>query len=330
MLSFFDATRGYVSKVFSYVGVAIADIFTAILNYIPNLFVVIVVLLVVKYVLKLIDLMFNGLKDGRIRISGFYPEWSRPTFNIIRLIVYAFTLVIIFPYLPGSESPAFQGVSIFLGVLLSLGSTAAVSNVVAGIVITYTRAFRVGDRVRIASAEGTIKEKTLFVTRLRTAKNMDIAIPNSMVLANHILNYTSQTEESGLILHSTVTIGYDVPWRKVHELLIEAALKTPLVVQSKEPFVLQKSLDDFSVAYEINAYTRNSGKLPLIESNLHENIQDLFGEAGIEIMSPHFSAVRDGGAITLPEEHLPKDYEPAPFRINPLENFVPGFKKSKS
>ncbi len=149
-------------------------------------------------------------------------------------------------HLPGSGSPAFQGVSIFLGVLFSLGSTAAVANIVAGVVITYTRAFQFGDRVKIADTVGDVIEKTLFVTRVRTPKNVEIAIPNSMVLANHIINFSSLSQEPGLVLHTVVTIGYDVPWRRVEQLLVAAAKKkTDRVKDRPEPFVIQKSLDDF-------------------------------------------------------------------------------------
>jgi small-conductance mechanosensitive channel len=319
VMSFFEITRGLVSSIVSYVGSVLYSLGHSIVVYLPNLAVVVVVLFIIKYLMRLLGLVFHGLGSGRISVDGFYSEWAQPTFNILRVIVFAFTLVIIFPYLPGSGSPAFQGVSLFMGLLLSLGSTAAISNVVAGIVITYTRAFRIGDRVRIASAEGTVLEKTLFVTRLSTVKNEEIAIPNSMVMANHIINYSAQAETSGVLLHTTVTIGYDIPWRDVHGLLINAARNIDTIEEEPEPFVLQKSLNDFYVCYELNATTRHPKKAAVITSRLHQQIQDLFAEAKIEIMSPHFAAVRDGAASSLPPEHLPPDYQPTPFQVLGLE-----------
>ena len=195
----------------------------------------------------------------------------------------------------------------FLGILFSLGSSSAIANAVAGLVITYMRPFRLGDRVKIGEVTGQVIEKTLLVTRVRTTKNEDITVPNASILSGHTINYTSSSKELGLVLHTSVTIGYDVPWRQVHELLIEAAVATNGVNISKEPFVLQTSLDDWYVAYQLNAYTDTPEFMPRIYSELHANIQDKFNEAGVEIMSPHYRAVRDGNAITIPKEPDGKD-----------------------
>jgi small-conductance mechanosensitive channel len=241
-----------------------------------------------------------------------------PTYQIVRFLVIAFAAIVIFPYLPGSGSPAFQGISVFLGILFSLGSSSAIANMVAGIVITYMRPFHIGDRVKIADTSGNVIERNLLITRVRTIKNVDVTIPNAMVLGSHIINYSSSAEAKGLILHTRVTIGYDAPWRKVHELLISAAKETTDILENPAPFVLQTSLDDYSVAYELNATTSNASRMASILSELHEHIQDKFNEAGVEIMSPSYSAVRDGNQVTIPSEYLPKDYQPAPFRILPL------------
>jgi small-conductance mechanosensitive channel len=246
-----------------------------------------------------------------------------PTFGLVRLLIIAVAFVLILPNLPAAHSPAFRGVSIFVAILVSLGSTAAVANMIAGVVLTYTRAFKVGDRVRIADTVGDVQEKSLFVTRITTPKNVETAIPNAMVLANHITNYSSLARrEPGLILHTTVTIGYDVPRDAVEGLLIEAALATEDLVDEPPPFVLITSLDDFSVSYEINAYTRGARWMNTTYSELHGHIIDRFNEAGVEIMSPHYSAIRDGNRLTLPDEHLPKDYRPAPFTIHPFEGLL--------
>jgi small-conductance mechanosensitive channel len=185
------------------------------------------------------------------------------------------------------------------------------------------RAFQAGDRVRIADTEGTVIKRTMFVTKVLTPKNAVISVPNAMVLANHIINYSELAKNRGLILHTTVTIGYDVPWRQVHELLLAAAHATERIEEEPEPFVLQTSLDDFYVSYEINVYVSEPTKMALIYSDLHANIQDSFHEAGIEIASPHYAAVRDGNRAAIPSDYLPKDYEVPAIRIHPLEKLLP-------
>jgi len=228
-------------------------------------------------------------------------------------LVFAFMIVVIFPYLPGSDSPIFQGVSVFLGFLFTFGSAGSLSNIIAGLILTYMRLFKMGDRVKIGSISGDVIEKNMLVTRVRTTKNEIISIPNATVMNSHTINYSSDAPEKGLIMHSTITIGYDVPWRKMEAVLIKAALKTPLLLDDPAPFVLQTSLDDFYVSYQINAYTREPNKQATIYSNLHANIQDSCNEAGIEIMSPHYRAARDGNQSTIPEDQLPKDYKTPSF-----------------
>ncbi|HSH14200.1 MAG TPA: mechanosensitive ion channel family protein, partial [Desulfurivibrionaceae bacterium] len=259
-----------------------------------------------------------------IKLPNFPADWAQPTYKIGRFLVIAFTAVVVFPYLPGSDAPAFKGVSLFIGVLFSLGSTAAVANVVAGIILTYMRAFVIGDRVKIADTIGDIIEKTLLVTRVRTIKNEDITIPNAMVLGSHIINYSSSARERGLILHTTVTIGYDVPWRQVHELLLGAARASENILAEPPPFVLQTSLDDFYVSYQLNAYTDQPNRMALTYSALHQNIQDRFNAAGVEIMSPHYAALRDGNQVTVPEENLAKSYVAPAFRLTGLGAFLSG------
>lgn len=223
--------------------------------------------------------------------------------------------IVIFPYLPGSDSPIFQGVTVLLGLVFSFGSTSAVSNIIAGIVITYMRPFKIGDRVKIGDVTGDIVHKDLLVTRVRTIKNEDVTVPNSTILTNHIINYSSSAVNLGLIIHSTVTIGYDAPWKKVHELLINAALETDGVLKNPLPFVLQTSLDDWYVSYQINAYTNEPNSQASIYSKLHSNIQEKFNEGGVEIMSPHYHAMRDGNTTTIPENYLSKDYHAPSFRV---------------
>ncbi len=299
-MGLFERSRSFAGDMLNLTLESIGFVFQQVIDYIPSLLVIIVVLLVVRFLLHVLKLVFTGIGNGRIKIPGFYSEWSGTSFNLLRLLVYALTLIIIFPYLPGSDSPAFQGLSLFLGLLLSLGSTTAVANVVAGIVLTYTRAFNVGDRVSIHDTIGVVVERGMFVTRLENTKNEIISIPNSMTLSSHIINYSDQARGPGLILYTSVTIGYDVPWTKVHELLISAALKTDSIETKPEPFVLQKSLDDYSVNYQLNATTRDAVAMPRTHSNMNANILDAFNEAGLEIMSPMFVATRDGTELTVP------------------------------
>src|SRR5665648_1087204 len=248
-------------------------------------------------------------------IPGFFSDWAIPTYQIIRILVLAFMVVVIFPYLPNNDSHIFQGVSVFLGFLFTFSSAGSLSNIIAGLVLTYMRLFNIGDRVKIGEIVGDVIEKSLLVTRIRTVKNEIISIPNSTVMNSHTINYSSDAPDKGLIIHTTITIGYDVPWRDVHQALIDAALKTELILQEPKPFVLQTSLDDFYVSYQVNAYIREANKQSLIYSNLHQNIQDVCNEKNIEILSPHYRSARDGNATAIPASYLPDDYKAPEFKI---------------
>lgn len=315
VLGFFPWTRGYSQTLVGYVVSPLKVIGNTVLTYLPNLFFIVVILVVAIYITKFIRIIFREIGRGTISFENFHPEWAEPTYKIARFVILAVTAIAVFPYLPGSKSPAFRGISIFLGVLFSLGSTSAVANVVAGVILTYMRAFRIGDRVQITDTVGDVVEASLLVTRIRTIKNVEITIANSMVLSSHIINFSGSIHPDGLILHTTVTIGYDAPWRKVHGLLIEAALATENILKKPQPFVLQTALDDFYVHYQINAYTDRPSLMQQTYSDLHQNIQDKFYEAGVEIMSPHASMVRDGNRVAIPDDYLPKDYRAPRFRV---------------
>ena len=221
------------------------------------------------------------------------------------------------PIVPGSGSPAFQAVSIFMGLLVSLGSSGAIANVVAGLSLTYMRAFKLGDRVRIADAEGDVIDKTTFVTKIRTPKNVEVTIPNAMVMANHIVNYSGQEAEPHLVLHTTVTIGFDVDWRRVQDAMLAAAADVEGLLDDPAPYVLQTALDDFYVHYELNACTRTPHEMSRLYSELHACLQDRLHEAGIEIASPHLASIRDGNRAEIPDRYLPRDYETPSFRFLP-------------
>ncbi len=315
VLSLFPWTRGIAAAMVTTVTGIVKKVLTAFVGYAPDLFSIVVIVLIARLILKGVRRFFDQIAMERLTLPSFYPEWAAPTYSLVRFFVIAVAAVMVFPYMPGSGSEGFKGISVFIGLLVSLGAASAIANVIAGIVITYMRPFRVGERVKIADAVGDVTGKDLFVVRLRTVKNVDITIPNSLVLANHIINFSSSAATRGLVLHTRVTIGYDVPWRQVHELLTGAARKVEGILESPAPFVLQTSLDDFSVAYELNAYTDRPAEMAALYSRLHAEVQDAFNAAGVEILSPVYSAVRDGNRATIPDEHLPKDYETPSFNL---------------
>ncbi|RYJ37275.1 Mechanosensitive ion channel MscS [Flavobacterium anhuiense] len=317
LFSIFPATKDYTTMLLRWILTPAKSALMGFVGFLPSLFTIIVIVIIFKYSLKVIKFFFDEIKSENIKIDGFYSDWALPTFNVIRLLMYAFMLVVIFPYLPGSDSPIFKGVSVFVGVLFSLGSSNAIANMVAGLVITYMRPFKIGDYIKIGDVSGEVIEKTGLVTRIRTPKFEDITIPNATVLSSTSTNYSANTKHStsGLLIHTTVTIGYDVPWKDIHAALIDAALKTDMTEKEPKPFVLQTSLDDFYVSYQINVYTKEPTKQPRIYSSLHQNIQDSFNVAGIEIMSPHYSALRDGNTTTIPPNYLKEDYESPVFNI---------------
>ena len=318
VLGIFPWTRGISTALFEAVLNTLRAIGEAFSTYIPDLVSMAVIIVVTRYILKVIALFFAGIRRGAITFTGFHQEWAEPTYKIVRFLVIVFAAIACFPYIPGSQSEGFRGISVFLGLLISFGSAAAIGNIIAGVVLTYMRPFQVGDRVKIADTTGDVMEKTLLVTRIRTIKNVDVTIPNAMVLGSHLINFSSSAKNLGLILHTSVTIGYDAPWQKVHELLIAAARATTHILAKPEPFVLQTSLNDFYVTYEINAYTDQANLMATIYAELHQNIQDKFNEAGVEIMSPHYTQLRDGNKTAIPDQYLPKTYRPSGLRISPL------------
>ncbi len=317
LFSVFPWTRGIAETLIGWVTTPLKRVFGGLVRYLPNLFTILVITAVTHYSVKFLKFIAGEIESGALTLPGFYPDWAKPTLNIVKFLTYAFSFIIIFPYLPGSQSPIFQGVSVFVGILFSLGSSSAISNAVAGLVITYMRPFKVGDRIKIGDLSGDVIAKSLLVTRIRTIKNENITIPNSSILSGHTINYTTSAKENGLILHTGVTIGYDAPWKQVHELLIKAALATKGIMQDEnhKPFVLQTSLDDFYVAYQINAFTDQSNHMAGIYSELHQNIQDFFNEGGVEILSPHYRSARDGNMTTIPTDYLPKDYQAPSFNV---------------
>lgn len=313
---FLPWTKAYSLIFLGFILEPLKDFLNTLWFFIPNLLTIIVIVFITTLILRFFRFMRTEIEKGAIKISGFYPEWALPVFNIIRFLIWAFSIILIYPHLPGSDSKVFQGMSVFIGLLVSLTSASILGNLVAGFALTFTRAFQIGDRIRVGENVGDVIEKTMAVTKIRTIKNEIITIPNSKIQSSEVVNYSTLAGESGLIIHTTVTIGYDAPWRQVHQLLIDAAKATDQLMLSPEPFVLQNGLDDFYVSYQINAYTRNASKMAVILSDLHKNIQESFNNSGVEIMSPHYRALRDGNRIAMPDDHLPDSYTRPSFGVN--------------
>ncbi len=287
LFSIFPQTEGLALKIFDYIVDPIKMVIKSIIEYIPNLFIIAIIWYCVRYIVKGFRYISDEIQSEKLKISGFYSDWAEPTFNIIRFLLYAFMIAMIYPYLPGSESGVFQGISVFVGLIVSLGSSSVISNFIAGFVITYMRPFKKGDFIKVNDTVGNVVEKSPFITRIRTIKNELVTIPNTFITTSDTVNYSASARQYGLIIHTMLTMGYDVPWRKVHELLIDSALKTKGVLEHPAPFVLETELNDNYMCYQINAYIKEADDMPVIMSDLLQNIQDYFNEAGIELFAPH-------------------------------------------
>lgn len=303
LFNIFPFTQRLANTLIGWILNPIKKIFLGIWHYIPDLLTIIVVLFVMRYVLKSIKVLADEIQQGKLVIPGFYPDWAHTTYALVRIFVYILTFISIFPYLPGSDSKVFQGVSVLVGVVFSLGSTSVISNMMAGLVITYMRPFLKGDHVKIGDVMGDVLEKTPFVTRIKTYKKEIVTIPNAQILSGNVINYsTTAREEGGIAFSTTITIGYDVDWRKVHSMMIQAALRSDLIIKEPAPYVLQTSLDDSYVSYQLCAYSITPERQASVYSELNQNIQDVFNENNVEIMSPLYRAVRNGNPTTIPPQ----------------------------
>jgi small-conductance mechanosensitive channel len=290
VLSLFPWTRGVADN---FRALALAPVFWILSELeatAPGLLVIALIVSAARYMLKVARGGFTAIKERRFRISGFDPDWSDPTYNIVRVLIIAFAVVVSYPYIPGSESPAFKGVTIFIGVLFSLGSSAFLANLIAGYTMTYRRAFHPGDRIKVGDLMGDVTAIGLMVTHLRSVKNEELVVPNSLILNSNLINYSSLAREHGLILHTTVGIGYETPWRQVEAMLLMAAERTPAVLREPPPYILQKSLEDFAVTYELNVYCDRPLAMYELYTELHRNILDVFNEFGVQIMTPSYVA----------------------------------------
>ncbi|MDR1668175.1 MAG: mechanosensitive ion channel family protein [Bacteroidales bacterium] len=286
LFSVFPQTKPLASKLMGYIIDPVKHIFYAVINYIPNLFTIIIIWMIIKYLIKFIAYVAREIQNEKLKIPGFYTEWAMPTYYIVKFLLYAFMIAMIFPFLPGAETGTFKGISIFVGLIVSLGSSSAISNILAGLIMTYMRSFKPGDFIKLNETEGNVIEKTSFVTRIKTVKNEIVTIPNSFVLSSPTTNYSASARDYGLIIHTKVAIGYEVPWQKAHEYLIRAARRTEGILHDREPFVLDMGLEDYYNYYEINVYIPDANHIPRIITELNSNILNVLTEEGIELESP--------------------------------------------
>jgi small-conductance mechanosensitive channel len=311
-LSLFPWTRAAGSQIAGWVLGPLAVLGSGLVAAIPNLLFLAVLFVVTRYVLRFMRLFLGAVGRGAVTLPGFDPDLADPTFKLLRLAVIVFAVIVAYPYVPGSSSAAFKGVSLFIGVVFSLGSSSAISNIIAGYTMVYRRAFREGDRVKIGDVVGDVTRVRLQVTHLRTPKNEEVVVPNSTVLGSEVVNYTTLAKSAGLILYTTVGIGYETPWRQVEAMLLEAATRTPGLLREPKPFVLQTALGDFAVTYQINVYTDTPPAMTSLYSALHRNILDVFNEYGVQIMTPAYEGDPETPKLVPPDKwHLPPAAPPA-------------------
>jgi small-conductance mechanosensitive channel len=288
VLGQFPWTRRISIDLINYVVDPLKSMGVGFIESLPSLIFLVLLFFVTRLTLRLIKLFFNAVERGAVTLREFEPDWAQPTYRMIRIGVIAFALVVAYPYIPGSESDAFKGVSIFLGVLFSIGSSSFVSNFIAGYAITYRRLFKVGHRVKVDDVVGDVSEVRLQVTHLRTVKNEEVIIPNSEILNRIVTNYSTFASRGGLILHTTVGIGYETPWRQVEALLLLAAQRTEGILADPAPFVQQKELGDFCITYELNAFCDDAQAMGRLYTLMHRHILDVFNEYGVQIMTPSY------------------------------------------
>ena len=307
LFSIFPETEKMTITVLGYIWNPFKDLLVSFIAYLPNLFKIGVIFFCFRYIVRGIKFLADEIENDHLKVNGFYADWAAPTYYILRALLYSLMFVMIWPLLPNSNSEIFQGVSVFIGIIISLGSTSIIGNIMAGMVLTYMRPFRIGDYIKVGDTVGEVIEKTVLVTRIRTRKNEVITIQNSNLLGSQTSNYTVAAKSYGLIVHTSVTIGYDVPWQQIKKVMEQAALDTPGILHDPKPFMMTTALNDFYVEYEINAYTDDSEHLSRIYSDLHQNLLRCFFEDGIEIMSPHIYARRDGIDVQMPSEFIEKE-----------------------
>jgi small-conductance mechanosensitive channel len=289
-LTKFPYSRPWGEQLRNYMIDGIKAILLTVVDFIPGLVIVAVIFLITRFLARLARLFFDAIESGHVTVPGLYAETAQPTRRIVTVILWLFSLVMMYPYLPGSDSNAFKGVSVFVGLLLSIGSAGTVNQAVSGLMLMYSRALRVGDYVQIGETVGTVVALGMFSTRIRTPWSEIVSLPNAVIVGTTTKNYSREEETGGALLTTTVTIGYNAPWRQVHAMLIEAAHRTEGLLMEAPPLVLQRSLSDYYVEYMLGTRIAEPQTRIAVLDVLHRNIQDVFNEYGVQIMSPHYMA----------------------------------------
>jgi small-conductance mechanosensitive channel len=265
-----------------------------------------IILGVVRLVTNAIRDFFDGVASGTVQMPGIYKETADATRRLTNTVLWLFGLVIAYPYIPGAESPAFKGVSVFVGILFTLGSAGVVGHLMSGLVLVYSRALKKGDFVRVGDVEGVVTEVGPLSTKIVNLKKEEFTLPNTMMVSSVIKNYSRMAQDNGLAVSTTVTIGYGAPWRLVHEMLKSAAAKTAGIRTTPEPFVIQAALSEFYIEYTLYVHIDEAPKRPFILSALHQNIQDAFNEEGIQIMSPAYEGQPENPVLVPKSKWFPK------------------------
>lgn len=286
----FAETRPIAQVLITYVTDPILSVVFGFISFFPNFVAITIIVVLSRFIIKGVKLFFENVEQGTIKLRNFESTWIWPTFNIIRVVIVLVAIVASFPYIPGSDSPAFKGLTILVGVMVSLGSNSVIGNVLAGIFVIYRRSTNIGDRIKIGEHVGDVVQIKLMETHIKSIKNELISIPNAQLLNSEVVNYSSKIDGRGLLLHTTVGIGYEEPQDKVEAMLIEAANRTEGLKKSPAPFVLWAALADYAINYQINAYTTRGSSLPKLLSDLHRNIVAVFTENNVQIMTPSYIA----------------------------------------
>ena len=274
----------------------------SIAGALPGLFAAILIFLLARLLTHTVSLTFRGVAEGRFQLFGIDQVLAEPTRKLVNVVIWLFALAMAYPYLPGSDTDAFKGLSVLVGLMVSLGASGIVGQAAGGFTILYSRTMSVGDYVRSGEVEGVVLQIGLFTTRLRTIAGVEVSIPNNVVLSGQLHNFSRHPDGPGMWMETGVTIGYDTPWRQVHRLLLTAASRTPGVAREPAPFVLQTVLSDFYVDYRLRVRVDDPLRRFAVLSELHAQIQDAFNAAGVQIMSPNYEADPDRPKL-VPREH---------------------------
>ena len=279
----------------------IRDLSLSIVASLPGLMIVVLIFLLTWLIIRLVKVVLDQVAAGRIQIPGIHPETVSATRRLISVVIWLFALSAAYPFLPGANSLAFKGISVFFGLMLTLGSTGVMTHAMSGLVLIYSRALRKGDWIRLADNEGQVSEIGVLATKILTRENYIVTVPNAVVVSGKIINLSAESADGGVNLTTSVTIGYDTPWRQVHALLELAARRTPGIDQQIAPVVRKLGLLDWYTSYELQVRLLPTTKLPDGRNALHSSIIDVFNEFGVQIMSPNF-VMQPKAAVVVPQE----------------------------